>query len=104
MIDENELSTFFAGLQPAVEIARRAQEEMDRRAATKFSVLDLFRSHSEGRVRETHLSRIFAGLLDPLGTHGQGDRFLSLFLKDLKETLPGDFSCLDLAGGGTGSP
>ena len=40
MIDENELTTFFAGLQPAVESARRAQKEMDRRAATKFSVLN----------------------------------------------------------------
>ena len=74
-----ELTSFFGGLGPAIDIARRAQKEMDRRAATKFSIFDYF------RVRETDLSRIFADLLDPSGSHGQGDRFLSLFLK---ETLP----------------
>lgn len=52
---------------------------MDRRAATKFSIFDYF------HVQETDLSRIFADLLNPSGTHGQGDRFLSLFLN---ETLP----------------
>lgn len=76
---KDELTSFFLGLGPAVDIAKGAQEEMDRRAATKFSIFDYF------RVRETDLSRIFAGLLDPSGTHGQGDCFLSLFLK---ETLP----------------
>ena len=76
---KDELTSFFSGLDPAIDIAKRAQAEMDRRAATKFSIFDYF------RVRETDLSRIFAGLLDPSGTHGQGARFLSLFLK---ETLP----------------
>ena len=83
----DELTSFFSGLGPAVDIASRAQQEMDRRAATKFSIFDYFHE------RETDLSRIFAGLLDPSGAHGQGDRFLSLFLKEilplLKETLPG---------------
>ena len=74
-----ELTSFFGGLVPAVDIVRRAQKEMDRRAATKFSIFDYL------CVRETDLSRIFADLLDPSGSHGQGDRFLSLFLK---ETLP----------------
>lgn len=76
---KDELTSFFSDLGPAVDIAKQAQEEMDWRAATRFSIFDYF------RVRETDLSRIFAGLLDPSGTHGQGDRFLSLFLK---ETLP----------------
>ena len=79
-----ELTSFFSGLGPAIDIARQAQKEMDRRAATKFSIFDYF------RVQETDLSRIFADLLDPSGSHGQGDRFLSLFLKETlpKETLP----------------
>ena len=78
-----ELTSFFSGLGPAIDIARRAQKEMDRRAATKFSIFDYF------RVQETDLSRIFADLLDPSGSHGQGDRFLSLFLTlFLEETLP----------------
>ena len=87
MIDENELKTFFAGLRPAVKIAKRAHREMDRRAATRFSA---------SRVREIHLSRIFADLLNPSGVHGQGDRFLSLFLK---QTLP-DSSYGDLPSNG----
>ena len=74
-----ELTSFFGGLGPAIDIARRAQKEMDRRAATKFSIFDYF------SVQETDLSRVFADLLNPSGSHGQGDRFLSLFLQ---ETLP----------------
>ncbi len=76
---EDELTSFFSGLGPAVDIASRAQKEMDRRIATKFSIFDYFHE------RETDLSRVFAGLLKPSGAHGQGDLFLSLFLK---ETLP----------------
>ena len=49
-------------------------------------------------MKETRLSRILAGLLDPSGTHGQGDRFLSFFLKEM---LPGDFSCVDITGAST---
>ena len=67
---------FFNGLGPVVDIAKRAQEEMGRRAATKFSIFDYLHE------RETDLSRIFAGLLNPSDTHGRGDRFLSLFLKE----------------------
>lgn len=79
---KDELTSFFFGLGPAIDIAKRAQKEMDRKAATKFSVFDYF------RVQETDLSCIFADLLDPSGSHGQGDRFLSLFLKETKEMLP----------------
>ena len=98
MIEENELTTFFSGLQTAVQIGTRAQREMDRKAATKFCVFGFFRSASNVQVREIHLSRIFADLLNPSGTHGQGDRFLSLFLKELKSTLPEDFPPENLPG------
>ena len=76
---KGELASFFSGLGPAIDIAKRAQEDLDRIAATKFSVFNYFHE------RETDLSRIFADLLDPSGSHGQGACFLSLFLK---ETLP----------------
>lgn len=83
---KNELTSFFSGLSPTVDIAKRAQKEMDRRVATKFSIFDYFHE------RETDLSRVFAGLLKPSGSHGQGDRFLSLFLNIilplLKNPLP----------------
>ena len=76
-----ELQAFFTGLGPAVRIAQRAQAELDRRAATRFSLFDFFHE------RETDLSRVFGGLLDPSGTHGQGDRFLRLFLDEVRKAL-----------------
>ena len=71
------LTSFFASLSPAVEIATRAQAELDRIAATRFSVFGYFRE------RETDLSRIFADILNPSGSHGQGDSFLRLFVAEL---------------------
>ncbi len=76
-----DLQAFFTGLGPAVRIAQRAQAELDRRAATRFSLFDFFYE------RETDLSRIFGGLLDPDGTHGQGDTFLRLFLDEVREVV-----------------
>lgn len=72
-----ELTNFFASLSPAVDIATRAQAELDRIAATQFSVFGYFRE------RETDVSRIFADLLNPSGSHGQGDSFLRLFVAEL---------------------
>ncbi len=79
-----DLRAFFTGLGPAIRIARRAQAELDRRAATRFSLFDFFHE------REEDLSRIFRGLLDPGGTHGQGDTFLRLFLDEVREVLDGE--------------
>ena len=73
---EAEFVAFFAGLTSAVDIASVAQAELDRRAATRFSVFDFFHE------RETDLSRVFGRLLDPTGSHGQGGRFLDLFLHE----------------------
>ena len=75
-----ELTGFFSGLGAAVDIAERTQEELDRIAATQFSVFSYF------RPVETDLSRIFVDLLRPSGSHGQGDLFLRLFLDGLKDT------------------
>ena len=72
-----ELTNFFASLSPAVAIATRAQAELDRIAATRFSIFGYFRE------RETDLSRIFADLLNPSGSHGQGDSFLRIFVAEL---------------------
>ena len=80
---EAELANFFAGLGPVVNIAKRAQAELDRTAATKFSVFNYFKQAATNRIREIHLSRVFGGLLDPVGAHGQGDRFLRLLLAEV---------------------
>ena len=76
-----DLHAFFTGLGSVVRIARHAQAELDRRAATRFSLFDFFRE------READLSRVIGGLLDPSGTHGQGDMFLRLFLDEVWEVL-----------------
>lgn len=71
---KGRLNGFFSGLRPVIHIARDAQEKLDLRAATSFSIFEYF------RVNETALSDVFADLLNPKGRHGQGDRFLRLFL------------------------
>lgn len=76
-----ELKNFFASLSPALDIAKRAQAELDRTAATQFTVFKYF--SKKDRTQEIYLSRIFGDFLDPSGTHGQGDRFLRLFLDEL---------------------
>ena len=88
---EARLAAFFTGLGPVVEVARRAQAVLDRkqamldrRVAPRFSVFDYFKE------RETDLSRAFRGLLDPAGTHGQGDVFLRLFLGEIRRSLTGE--------------
>ena len=52
---EAELAGFFAGLDPVVNIAKRAQAELDRTAATKFSIFNYFKRDS-GRILETRLA------------------------------------------------
>lgn len=76
-----KLQAFFTGLGQVVRIAERAQAELDRRVATRFSLFDFFYE------RETDLSRVIGGLLDPGGTHGQGDTFLRLFLDEVRGVL-----------------
>lgn len=70
----NQLDAFFRGLRTVVDIAQQAQASLDRHAATAFSVFRYFRED------ENALSDIFADLLNPHGSHGQGDRFLLAFL------------------------
>lgn len=93
-----DLAAFFAGLGPVVAAARRAQAVLDRkqamldrRVAPRFSVFDYFNE------QETDLSCAFGGLLDPAGTHGQGDVFLELFLGEIRH-LREDFPYLDTQG------
>lgn len=72
-----ELKGFFSGFGTCVDIASRAQADLDRIAATRFSVFPYF------ATKERDLSRILGDLLDPAGSHGQRERFLRLFLEEL---------------------
>ena len=74
---EADLRAFFAGLAPAISVAVEAQRRLDRVAATKFSVFHYFKEN------ENLVSGIFADLLRPDGSHGQGVAFLRLFLEEI---------------------
>ena len=71
------LHVFFAGVAPAVTVAVEAQKALDRVAATNFSVFHYFKEN------ENLVSGIFADLLRPDGSHGQGTAFLRLFLEEV---------------------
>ncbi len=81
-----EIEAMFAVMEPAVTAATlavrmmedRLQAGHDRRTAAAFSVADL------AVTRELDLSRLFAHLLDPGGSHAQGATFLSLLLEELR--------------------
>ena len=75
----SSLIAFFAGLEPAVAVARRAQVELDRATAPAFSPFAYF------NAEELDLSRMFGDLLDPRGSHGQGEVFLRALLDQLPE-------------------
>ena len=74
---EEELGAFLTGVGAVVDGVRSAQDRVERVAATRFSVFEYFREN------ENILSTIFADLLRPDGRHGQGDRFVRLFLEEL---------------------
>ncbi len=82
----DRLSVFFSGLAPAIDVARAAQERLDRRLATRFSVFDDFFYFIH--KKENTLSRIFRSLLDPQGRHGQGSRFLDALLEEVSSSIP----------------
>ena len=88
------LRAFFAGLAPAVTVAVQAQKVLDRVAATNFSVFHYFKEN------ENLVSGIFADLLRPDGSHGQGTAFLRLFLQEIDRGIPkcrrhGDYGSLE---------
>lgn len=76
-VSRSELEQFSATVHLLVEIAEMQQRRLDKRLATGFNVFRLIEPD------ENKLSDILANLLDPKGTHGQGDLFLRLLFKQL---------------------
>jgi hypothetical protein len=70
-----EVADFFTTIRTRVESAERKRRRIDRRLATGFNVFHLIEAD------ENKLSDILADLLDPTGTHGQGDLFLRLLFE-----------------------
>ena len=73
-----EFQTGFGHLRSALEIIGGLKRKHDRQVAPTFNIFKILGvQHLEVR---TH-SRLLAELLDPDGSHGQGDYFLQSFLK-----------------------
>ena len=77
VVDQSVLEQFFANINHKVELAETQQRLIDKQQATKFNVFELIEPD------ENKLSDILADLLDPKGSHGQGDLFLRLLFKQL---------------------
>ena len=80
----NRLEEFFRDLKFRYRIVKITKEQVDRYLASDFNLVAL--THPE----ETDISRFIALLLEPKGTHGQGDVFLQKFVEILKRELPGE--------------
>lgn len=63
------------------------EERLDRETGRRFSVFDLFRTD------EPAINRLLDVLLDPKGSHGQGDLFLRLFINRFVPEWRDTFSC-----------
>lgn len=72
-----DLGSFLTALGAVIEGVDAAQQRLDRIAATRFSLFRYFKEN------ENIISGIFADLLRPNGSHGQGRTFLDLFLEEM---------------------
>ena len=77
LVKQSDLQRFFAAVSRRTERAETEQRRRDKRQATGFNVFDLIEPD------ENKLSDILADLLNPRGSHGQGDLFLRLLLQQL---------------------
>ena len=71
------LGSFLTALGAVMEGVDAAQQRLDRIAATRFSPFRYFKEN------DNIISGIFADLLRPNGSHGQGRTFLDLFLQEM---------------------
>jgi hypothetical protein len=77
----DELQRFFADISLRVARAERTQRLLDQELATGFNVFHLIDPD------ENKLSDVLSLLLNPKGSHGQGDLFLRLLFIELKLPL-----------------
>jgi hypothetical protein len=75
LLAKAEVVDFFTIIRTRVKAAEEQQRRIDRRLATGFNVFHLIEPD------ENKLSDILADLLDPGGTHGQGDLFLRVLFE-----------------------
>ena len=78
LVSREALEKFFNAAAQKVDEAEKQQREIDKIEATGFNVFHLIEAD------ENKLSDILADLLDPKGSHGQGDLFLRLLFERLE--------------------
>lgn len=78
-----ELAGYFGGLATRLSETEQERRAEQARAAPVFNVFEYLKHQG---LDEIGLSRLLANLLDPYGIHGQGDRFLKIFLRDIAKT------------------
>lgn len=77
-IDTSDVHEFFFDMGSRLESAEAEQRQIDQKLATRFNVFHLIEPD------ENKLSDLLADLLDPEGSHGQGEQFLRLFFEKLR--------------------
>jgi hypothetical protein len=75
MTSSKALQRFCRDAKARIKVDAKRQQRRDLKEATRFNVFGLIRPD------ENRLSDILADLLDPRGTHGQGDLFLQLLMQ-----------------------
>ncbi|HZL79376.1 MAG TPA: PD-(D/E)XK nuclease family protein [Candidatus Limnocylindrales bacterium] len=80
-ITRKDLEHFFREVESRLKLAEDKQRELDRNEGTRFNIFGLIDPD------ENKFSDILKDLLDPNGTHGQGDVFLRLLIEKLDDAL-----------------
>ena len=78
---ERRLTNFFQPLIFRYQVAKELKKQTDRYLASDFNLIEIIGPD------ENKLSDIIALLIDPNGTHGQGEVFLEKFLKEIKKQI-----------------
>lgn len=73
-LTDKELQEFFSGLADRISIAASYEKRIARFEAPRFNVFEFIEPN------EAKVTAILADILDPNGSHGQGDAFLRSFL------------------------
>jgi hypothetical protein len=88
--DEDQWRSFFTAARISLDAAESADRELRLKVGAAFNVFDWI------RPKENELSDILRDLLDPQGSHGQGEIFLQLALNELfklpSATKPAEFA------------
>ncbi len=76
-MEEKNVASYFSGLSAKIESVKDFQKLYDPVMAFNFNAFNFF------RPGENKISEILAFFLNPSQTHGQGNKFLELFLKNV---------------------